>query len=68
MSIDEIKRNAPDGATHKAGRIYIKNLRDNTPKDSAYYCGYIYAYDFWDGKRWQGCVCKPRDFFRIKSL
>ena len=50
MEIDEIKRNAPEGATHKAGRIYIKNLRDNTPKDSAYYCGYIYAYDFWDGK------------------
>lgn len=60
--------NVPSDATHKSGRTYMKNLRENTPKDSAYNDGYIYAYDFWDGKRWNGCVCKARYFFNIKPL
>ena len=68
MTKDEIKQNAPDGATHKTGRKYIKNIRENTPKDSAYLDGYVYAYDFYDGKRWNGCVCKAKDFFSIKPL
>lgn len=68
MNIEEIRKNKPDGATHKAGRVYIKNLRENTPKDSAFMDGYIYAYDFFDGKRWHGCVCRAVDFFRIKPL
>lgn len=68
MNIEEIRKKAPDGATHKSGRKYIKNLRENTPKDGAYGSGYIYAYDFWDGRRWQGCVCKASDFFRIKPI
>lgn len=56
------------GATHKAGKTFIKNLRENTPNDGAYSCGYIYAYDFFDGKRWNGCVCKVKDFFNLKPL
>lgn len=68
MNIKEINKNAPSGATHKAGRVYIKNLRENTPKDSAFMDGYIYAYDFWDGKQWHGCVCKAQDFFKFKPL
>ena len=68
MMENKIKANAPSGATHKSGRAYIKNLRENTPKDGAYHDGYIYAYDFHDGKRWHGCVCKAKDFFNIKPL
>lgn len=58
----------PEGATHRGGRYYIKNLRENTPKDATYTIGYIYAYDFFDGKKWSGCVCKAVDFFRIKPI
>ena len=68
MNTKEIKKNAPIGATHKAGKTYIKNPRENTPNDGAYSCGYIYAYDFWDGKRWQGCACRANDFFKLKPL
>lgn len=68
MTIEKIRKGAPEGATHKSRRTYIKNLRENTPKDGAYSSGYIYAYDFWDGKRWQGCACRAVDFFRIKPL
>lgn len=68
MSPEKIKSQAPEGATHKSGRRYIKNLRENTPTDSSYRDGYIYAYDFYDGKRWHGCACKAKDFFNIKTL
>lgn len=68
ISLDEIRSKAPDGATHYSGRTYIKNMRENTPNDGAFSCGYIYAYDFWDGKHWHGCACKPNDFFKIKPL
>ena len=68
ITLDEIRSKAPQGATHYAGRVYIKNLRENTPKDSAFMDGYIYAYDFLDGKRWHGCVCKAQDFFKLKRL
>ena len=66
--MQDTKQNAPKGTTHKTGRSYLKNLRENTPMDGAYSSGYIYAYDFWDGKRWQGCACRAVDFFRIKPL
>jgi hypothetical protein len=68
MTPEEIKKSLPSGATHKTGGAYVKNLRENTPMDSAFNDGYIYAYDFWDGKRWQGCACRAVDFFRIKPL
>ncbi len=68
ITLDEIRSKAPPTATHKSGRAYIKNLRENTPNDSAFADGYVYAYDFWDGKRWHGCACKAKDFFRIKPL
>lgn len=67
MTEQEIRDKAPSGATHISCGRYVKKLRENKHKSDVA-AGYLYAYDFWDGKRWNGCVCKAHDFFKIKPL
>ena len=49
---------------------YKKCVRDNT-HESDISSGYTKSYDFWDGKRWNGCACMPEhldDLILISSI
>ncbi|MBO5013198.1 MAG: hypothetical protein J6C57_04060 [Paludibacteraceae bacterium] len=49
---------------------YNKSVRDNT-HESDIASGYTKSYDFWDGKKWNGCACMPEhldDLILISSI
>lgn len=69
MNLDQIKKNAPDDAKfyHANSKKYVKNIRFND-HDCDIADGYIYAYDFFENKKWHGCVCKPKTLFNLVNL